>query len=68
MSALSKNAQALPAGGAAPSVIDDLILARIACSGGATRAQIVRDLGPLVAAKLSTRPMEDNSRRGHSRA
>ncbi len=54
MSALSKNAQALPAGGAAPSVIDDLILARIACSGGATRAQLVRDLGPLVAPKLST--------------
>ena len=54
MSALSKNAQALPAGGAAPSVIDELTLARIACSGGATRAQIVRDLGPLLAPKLST--------------
>jgi hypothetical protein len=54
MSALSKNAQVLPAGGAAPSAIDDLVLARIACSGGATRAQIVRDLGPLVAPKLST--------------
>ena len=51
MSALSTKAQALPAGGAAPAVIDDLILARIACSGGATRAQIVRDLGPLVRAE-----------------
>ena len=54
MSALSKNAQALPAGGVAPSVIDELILARIACSGGTTRAQLVRDLGPLLAPKLST--------------
>jgi hypothetical protein len=54
MSALSKYAQALPAGGVAPSVIDELILARIACSGGTTRAQLVRDLGPLLAPKLST--------------
>jgi hypothetical protein len=54
MSALSKYAQALPAGGVAPSVIDELILARIACSGGTTRAQLVRDLGPFLASKLST--------------
>lgn len=54
MSALSKNAQALPVGGAAPSFIDELTLARFACSGGATRAQLVRDLGPLLAPKLST--------------
>jgi hypothetical protein len=54
MSALSTKAQALPASGAAPGVIDNLILARAACSGGATRAQIVRDLGPLLTPKLST--------------
>jgi hypothetical protein len=53
MSALSRNAQALPLGGAALSIHDELVLARIACTGGATRAQIVRDLGPLVAPKLS---------------
>jgi hypothetical protein len=54
MSALSAKAQPAPAGGAAPSAVDNLILARIACSGGATRAQIVRDLGPLMGGKLST--------------
>ena len=46
MSALSAKAQVAPAVGAAPAVLDDLVLARIACSGGASRAQIVRDLGP----------------------
>jgi hypothetical protein len=54
MSALSTKAQALPAARAAPAVVDDLILARVACSGGATRAQIVRDLGPLVTPKQSS--------------
>ncbi len=52
MSALSRNAQALPVTGAAPSLVDDLILARIACTGGASRAQIVRDLAPLMAPHL----------------
>jgi hypothetical protein len=51
MSALSAKAQPAPAAGAAPSAVDNLILARIACSGGATRAQIVRDLGPLMGGK-----------------
>jgi len=46
MSALSRSVQALPSGGAVPGALDDLVLARIACSGGATRAQIVRDLAP----------------------
>ena len=59
MSALSTKAQARPAGGAASAVIDDLILARVACSGGATRAQIVRDLGPLVTPKLSSAQWRD---------
>ncbi|MEO8419558.1 MAG: hypothetical protein ABI457_00045 [Hyphomicrobium sp.] len=59
MSALSTKAQALPAGGAAPAVVDDLILARVACSGGATRAQIVRDLGPLVTPKQSSAQWRD---------
>jgi len=31
----------------------DLVLARIACTGGATRAEIVRDLAPLFAHRLS---------------
>jgi hypothetical protein len=39
--------------GAAPSVLDDIALSRIACAGGATRAQLVRDLGPLVTGKMS---------------
>jgi hypothetical protein len=41
-------------------VLDDLLLARIACAGGATRPQLVRDLGPLLANKLS--PAEWRSR------
>jgi len=52
MSALSRNAQALPLNGASPGGLDTLILARIACSGGATRAQIIRDLGPIVTGKI----------------
>lgn len=53
MSALSAKAQAAASVGAAPAVVDNLVLARVACSGGASRAQIVRDLGPLAASKLS---------------
>ena len=30
-----------------PAPLDDLLLSRIACAGGVTRPQIVRDLGPL---------------------
>ncbi len=41
-------------------VLDDLLLARIACAGGGTRPQLVRDLGPLFANKLS--PAEWRSR------
>jgi len=41
-------------------VVEDLLLARIACAGGATRPQLVRDLGPLFANKLS--PAEWRSR------
>lgn len=33
--------------------LDVLLLARIACSGGATRAQLVRDLGPMFSNRLS---------------
>jgi hypothetical protein len=40
--------------------VEDLLLARIACAGGATRPQLVRDLGPLFANKLS--PAEWRSR------
>lgn len=53
MSALSAKAQAAASVGAAPAVVDNLVLARVACSGGASRAQIVRDLGPLAASKFS---------------
>jgi hypothetical protein len=41
-------------------IVEDLLLARIACAGGATRPQLVRDLGPLFANKLS--PAEWRSR------
>lgn len=52
MSAMSRSAQALPVSGASHSRIDNVVLARIACSGGATRAQIVRDLAPIATGKL----------------
>lgn len=53
MSALSRTAEALPVSGASLSALDDLILSRIACAGAATRAQIIRDLGPIAGHKLS---------------
>lgn len=53
MSALSRNPQALPVNSASPGALDDLILSRIACAGAATRAQIVRDLGPIAGHKLA---------------
>lgn len=53
MSAPSRPASAIPAREPAPATLDDLILARISCSGGATRAQLVRDLGPMVSNRLS---------------
>ncbi len=53
MSAPSRRASAHPTKEPAPATLDDLILARISCSGGATRAQLVRDLGPLVSNRLS---------------
>jgi hypothetical protein len=53
MSALSRRASAHPDQEAAPAPLDDLILSRISCSGGATRPQLVRDLGPLVSNRLS---------------
>lgn len=53
MSAMSRSALALPVSGASHSSLDDVVLARIACSGGATRAQIVRDLGQIATGKLS---------------
>ena len=54
MAALSAKAQAAPAVGAASAEFDDLVRARVACSGGASRAQIVRDLGTLMGGKLSS--------------
>ncbi|MEI9900555.1 MAG: hypothetical protein WDN31_11025 [Hyphomicrobium sp.] len=53
MSAMSRSAPSLPMIGASLSVLDDLVLARIACAGGASRAQIVRDLGSIATGKLS---------------
>lgn len=55
MSALSRNAQALPSSSAAPAAaIDSLVLARIACTGATTRAQVVRDLAPIATGQLSS--------------
>ena len=54
MAALSAKAQAAPTVGAASAEPDDLVRARIACSGGASRAQIVRDLGTLMGGKFSS--------------
>jgi len=51
MSLFRRQARAQPH--ADRDVLDDLLLARIACAGGATRPQLVRDLGPLFANKLS---------------
>ncbi len=53
MSAPSRRASAIPTQEPAPATLDDLILTRISCSGGATRAQLVRDLGPVVSNRLS---------------
>lgn len=53
MSAMSRSAGALPLSGASHSSLDDIILARVACAGGATRAQIVRDLNSIATPKLS---------------
>jgi hypothetical protein len=53
MSAPSRRAPAHASKMAAPATVDDLILTRISCSGGATRAQLVRDLGPLLSNRLS---------------
>jgi hypothetical protein len=53
MSLFRRQARAQTEPRANRDVLDDLLLARIACAGGATRPQLVRDLGPLYANKLS---------------
>lgn len=53
MSALSTDAMPETANRAKPGSLGSLLLARVACSGGGTRAQLVRDLGPFVSSKLS---------------
>jgi hypothetical protein len=53
MSAPSRPAPAHSAIDAEPAALDDLLLARIACAGGASRAQLVRDVGPLFSNRLS---------------
>jgi len=53
MSALSTDALPEAVNRAKPGSLGSLLLARIACAGGATRAQLVRDLGPFVSNKLS---------------
>jgi hypothetical protein len=42
-----------PARDAVITSVDDLILARIACEGGATRSDLTRDVGPLMQHKFS---------------
>ncbi len=53
MSALSTDTLPITANRAKLGPLGSLLLARVACAGGATRAQLVRDLGPLVSSKLS---------------
>ncbi|MEI9900775.1 MAG: hypothetical protein WDN31_12365 [Hyphomicrobium sp.] len=53
MSALTRPAKMAPAANAALGPLDELVLSRIAATGGASRAQVVRDLTPLVTPKLS---------------
>ena len=53
MSALSTDTLPMTANRAKPGPLGSLLLARVACAGGATRAQLVRDLGPFVSSKLS---------------
>lgn len=60
MSLFRRQARAQTQPRADRDVLDDLLLARIACASGATRPQLVRDLGPLFANKLS--PAEWRSR------
>ncbi|MDH4983601.1 hypothetical protein [Hyphomicrobium sp. D-2] len=57
MSAPSLSAQALPVNGSGPqqdtaNPIEHLILVRAACAGGASRAQVIRDLAPLFTPKV----------------
>ncbi len=53
MSALSTDTPPMTANRAKLGPLGSLLLARVACAGGATRAQLVRDLGPFVSSKLS---------------
>jgi len=53
MSAPSRLAPARSPDGASPPALAELLLSRISCSGGATRAQLVRDLGQLFSSRLS---------------
>jgi hypothetical protein len=56
MSASGRQAPARSAKGAdgpQPATLDELLLARVSCSGGATRPQLVRDLGPAYSNRLS---------------
>lgn len=41
------------ASSAAPASLDDLLLSRIVCAGGASRAQLQRDIGPVFSNRLS---------------
>jgi hypothetical protein len=53
MSLFRRQARAQAQPNADRDLLDDLLLVRIVCAGGATRPQLVRDLGPLFAKKLS---------------
>ncbi len=53
MSALSKEAPSHPLESTKPESLCHLLLVRLACAGGATRAQLVRDLGRFLSHKLS---------------
>lgn len=53
MSALNGESAAQSAKGVDPSALDNLMLARISCAGGATRPQLARDLGTILSNRLS---------------
>lgn len=53
MSALSREAPIRSTAATSPEGLAALVLTRVACAGGATRAQISRDLGPMVLHRLS---------------
>ncbi len=53
MPANARDARLCSARDADASALDGLLMSRVVCEGGATRAEVVRDLAPIVSHKLS---------------